>query len=196
LQAFAVLADPSVPRRESRRRVGEFALGASTADEGRYVERMAALLPGRDWPDRDLRIVAVDTADGEEIVFGPASGAPLERAVAASCAVPGLMPPVTIAGRRYMDGGVRLGAGADLAGEVDSLVVIAPMAALDRDRIRDEMASTGAARALLIEPDEAAVEAIGRNFMDPSRRAPSVRAGLRQAETLADAVRAVWSVEN
>jgi predicted acylesterase/phospholipase RssA len=32
------------------------------------------------------------------------SGVSLVDAVAASCAVPGIWPPVTIAGRRYMDG--------------------------------------------------------------------------------------------
>ncbi len=122
-----------------------------------------------------------------------ASGAPLLRAVAASCAVPGLMPPVTIGTQRFMDGGVRLGAGADLAAGASHLVVIAPMTALGRDRIVDEMAASGAAKTLLIEPDQAALEAFGPNFMDPVRRPAAVRAGLRQGEELADAVREIWS---
>ncbi|MBG0563950.1 patatin-like phospholipase family protein [Actinoplanes aureus] len=192
LTALAVLADPSVPVMEARMRVGAFALSAPTRDEQSYVAGIASLLPIRDWPARELRITAMDTADGRDVVFDAASGVPLQLAVAASCAVPGLMPPVTIDGRRYMDGGIRLGAGADLAEGADQLVVIAPMAALDPARIEAEMASTGAGKTLLIAPDEAAMTAMGQNFMDPARRAPTAQAGLVQGQALAEAVRAVW----
>ena len=193
LSAMAVLADPSVPAQEARARVGAMALAAPTTDEDRYLARMATLLPVRDWPAGDLRVVVVDTADGRDVVLDAGSGVPLVRAVAASCAVPGLMPPVTVGDRRYMDGGVRFGAGADLAAGADRLVVIAPLAILSRDRIVAEMAATGAERTLLIEPDRASIDAFGQNFMDPARRPASVRAGLRQAEALAESVRAVWS---
>ncbi|GIF31570.1 patatin [Actinoplanes utahensis] len=193
MAAMAVLADPSVPAQQARAQVGAMALAASTADEERYLARMRSLLPVGDWPSSALRVVVVDTADGRDVVLDADSGAPLLHAVAASCAVPGLMPPVTIGDRRYMDGGVRFGAGADLATGVDRLVVIAPLAFLSRDRIVAEMAETGAGRTLLIEPDRASIEAFGQSFMDPARRPDSVRAGLRQAETLADAVREVWS---
>ncbi|MEU4428739.1 patatin-like phospholipase family protein [Actinoplanes sp. NPDC024001] len=192
LTALAVLADPSVPALEARMRVGAFALSASTQDEASYIARMTSILPVRQWPARDLRITAVDTADGRDVVFDAASGVPLELAVAASCAVPGLMPPVTIDGRRYMDGGIRLGAGADLAEGADHLVVIAPMAALDPARIETEMTSTGAGKTLLIAPDEATMAAMGQNFMDARRRAASVEAGLQQGAAVAEAVRAVW----
>jgi NTE family protein len=153
---------------------------------------MRAQLPVTEWPDRDLRITAVDTAGGEPAVFGPASGVPLPLAVAASCAVPCLFPPVTIGGRRFMDGGVRSGTNADLATGAAAIVVIAPMGVL-RPLIEREIAITGAARSLLIEPDEAASEAIGPNVLDPSRRAAAVDAGLRQGESLAAAVRAIWT---
>ncbi|WIM93180.1 patatin-like phospholipase family protein [Actinoplanes oblitus] len=193
LAAMAVLADPSVPAQQARAQVGAMALAAGTPPEQSFLAQIEAILPVRDWPDRDLRITVVDTADGRDEVLTAESGVPLLSAVAASCAVPGLMSPITIGDRRYMDGGVRLGAGADLAAGAERVVVIAPLAMLSRDRIVTELASTGAAKTLLIEPDEATLEAFGGNFMDPSRRAPSVRAGLAQAEAIADAVRAVWS---
>ncbi|WP_430784127.1 patatin-like phospholipase family protein [Actinoplanes sp. G11-F43] len=192
LTAMAVLMDPSVPPREARARVGAMALTADTQDEAAYLDRMRGLIPVSDWPDRDLRVTVVDTADGRDLTLDAASGVPLLHAVSASCAVPGLMPPVTIDGRRYMDGGVRLGAGADFAKGADRLVVIAPMAMVGRDRILAEMADSGAERTLLIEPDEAAVAAFGTNFMDPARRPDAVRAGLRQAAVLADGVREMW----
>jgi NTE family protein len=191
LTAMAVLADPSVPALEARVRVGAMALAAGL-DEAAYLARIGSVLPVREWPDRDLRIVVVDTADGRDETLDASSGVPLLQAVAASCAVPGLMPPVTVGDRRYMDGGVRLGAGADLAAGAERLVVLAPLAVLGRDRIVAEIAAAGAASTLLIEPDAEALAAFGQNVMDPAGRPAAVRAGLRQAAVLADAVRAVW----
>lgn len=48
--------------------------------------------------------------------------------VAASSAVPGLLAPHRIGGKRYVDGGVRSMASADLATPATSLLVIAPLA--------------------------------------------------------------------
>jgi NTE family protein len=191
LTAMAVLADPSVPALEARVRVGAMALAAGL-DETAYLARIGSVLPVREWPDRDLRIVVVDTADGRDETLDASSGVPLLQAVAASCAVPGLMPPVTVGDRRYMDGGVRLGAGADLAAGAERLVVLAPLAVLGRDRIVAEIAATGATSTLLIEPDAEALAAFGQNVMDPAGRPAAVRAGLRQGAALAEAVRAVW----
>ena len=49
-------------------------------------------------------LTAVDAETGEFQRFDRDSGVPLLQAVAASCAVPGVYPPVTIDGRRYIDG--------------------------------------------------------------------------------------------
>ena len=67
-----------------------------------------------DWPAR-LRVTAVDAESGELRVFDAKSGVALERGVAASCCVPGIFAPVSIEGRRYVDGGVLSGTHADLA---------------------------------------------------------------------------------
>jgi len=55
-----------------------------------------------------LRLTAVDVDSGELVVFGSAgnSECPLADAVLASLALPLYLPPVTIAGRHYMDGGL------------------------------------------------------------------------------------------
>ncbi|WP_273944180.1 patatin-like phospholipase family protein [Kutzneria chonburiensis] len=113
-----------------------------------YLAALAGLAPpGRTDPgflDRltdDLTLdhpavwsVAVDARSGERVAFG-APGAPaasLRDAVRASWAVPGWYPPVTIDGRRYLDGGVASTASADLVAglDLDEVVVIAPMASL------------------------------------------------------------------
>lgn len=193
IAAFALLADRSRPRAEIMAEIGAMALAAPTGDEQPHVARLAAQLPVAEWPDRALRITAVDTDGGRSAVFDRSAGVPLPLAVAASCAVPCVFPPVTIDGRRYMDGGVRSGTNADLAEGAGALLVIAPVGGLIRPLIDREIAATGAARSLVIEPDDAALEAIGPNVLDPSRRAAAVEAGLRQGAALADAVRAVWS---
>lgn len=62
-----------------------------------------------DWPDHPrLWVVACDYATGRRVPFGR-PGAPraeIGDAVAASCAIPGFYRPVTIGGKRYVDGGV------------------------------------------------------------------------------------------
>lgn len=53
---------------------------------------------------------------------------PAADLVAASSAVPGLLAPHRIRGRRYVDGGVRSMASADLSAPADHLLVLAPVA--------------------------------------------------------------------
>ena len=65
-------------------------------------------VPGA-WPDHpNLWVIASDYATGRRIPFGRTGSPPAEigEAVAASCAIPGFYRPVSIGGRRYVDGGV------------------------------------------------------------------------------------------
>jgi len=77
---------------DARRRVGALALETSTVEPAIRLTAVDARLPVKHWPDRDLRIVAVDAESGETAVFGPGSGVSLLDAVASSCAVPGVWP--------------------------------------------------------------------------------------------------------
>jgi len=74
----------------------------------------------------NLWIVATDYGTGERVAFGRAGAPPadLADAVAASCAIPGFYYPVTIAGRRYVDGGVGSPSNADLLTGTDADLVI------------------------------------------------------------------------
>jgi predicted acylesterase/phospholipase RssA len=57
--------------------------------------------------ERDVHLAGADVA------LDRTAGVPLVEAVAASCAVPGIWPPVTTGGRRFIDGGTRrAGAGS------------------------------------------------------------------------------------
>ncbi|MQY06091.1 patatin-like phospholipase family protein [Actinomadura macrotermitis] len=167
-------------RAELRRKVGELALAADTVPEAERRAVIEGRLPVHEWPDRDLRIVAVETVTGDPVVFDRHSGVPLVDAVAASCAVPGIWPPVTIRDARYMDGGIRSVGNADLAAGADRVLVIAPMAdpTLERD-------VAGLPDAQVVKPDRASVAAFGADPLDSSTRTPAAEAGRAQGRAAA-----------
>jgi NTE family protein len=182
---------------EFRRRVGALALQAertgATPTEQQRLDVIGSRLVSTGWPQRRLVVTAVDAATGEFRPFDRESGEPLVAAVAASCAVPGVYPPVTIDGRRYVDGGMRSAANVDLAAGYDRVVVLAPM-----PRGVGPMASVDAqvarllSRVAVVSPDEASRAAIGRNVFDPAARSPSAKAGRAQAKSVRDAVADAW----
>jgi NTE family protein len=179
-----------------RARLGRAALAARTQPESEWRARFERGLSSQAWPDRRLLITAVDAESGEATVFERDGGVPLLDAVAASCAVPLVFPPVTINGRRYIDGGVRSLANADLAAGCDRVVVLAPVTASLRraGRIGWQLASLGpGVRSVAVSPDTAARRAIGSNVLDPARRADAARAGRAQAARMAGAIAAVWA---
>lgn len=79
------------------------------------------------WPDHPgLWVVACDYATGHRVPFGRPGEprAEVADAVAASCAIPGFYRPVTIRGKRYVDGGVWSTSNLDLlAGDPPDLVI-------------------------------------------------------------------------
>jgi NTE family protein len=90
----AEIGDPA----ELRRRIGALALTADTVPESDRLAVIRARLPMHDWPDGALAVLAVDAHTGEPCVFTRDSGVALVEALAASCAVPGIWPPVRILG--------------------------------------------------------------------------------------------------
>jgi NTE family protein len=192
-EVFAILRDPSLEPADARRRVGRVALAAETITEQAHIALMSTLITAREWPDRELLITAVDIETGELKVWDRAGVAPLPTAVASSCALPGLFPPITINGRQYMDGGIGSGTNADVATGADVLVVVEPLAHLfPREPLERELAATGAGTVVTIHPDHAALDAFGPNMSDWTVRQPAWQAGLRQAATAAERVRAAW----
>ncbi|MEU8781215.1 patatin-like phospholipase family protein [Streptomyces sp. NPDC048637] len=178
-------------------RMGKLALAARTRPEAEQRTVIARTLGLTDWPARRLVITAVNAATGERTAFDDASRVGLLDAVGASCAVPGIYPPVTIDGTRWIDGGVHSTANADLAAGYERVVVVAPMAAgggpIAGPRAQGVRLVRGGARVCVITPDRAARSAFGRNVLDPAKRADAARAGRRQAAVQAAEVRRVWS---
>jgi NTE family protein len=181
----------------ARARVGAMALRARTETEEARRRVIESRLPILEWPAGKLQITTVDALTGDLVVFDADSGAPLLDAVGASCAVPGIWPPVTISGRRYVDGGIRSAAHADLAAGCARVVILAPLVsgygpiASPVNQART-LAEAGA-RVTVIKPDKAALRAIGRNVLDPARRPAAAQAGYAQAASVAAETEAVWS---
>jgi len=187
---LAALDGPRSPV-EQMKRIGAVALTTETVPEPVRRQVIAQRLPSHDWPDRVLRLTAIDTATGELVVFDQNSGVELIDAVAASCAVPGAWPPVTIAGRRYMDGGVASSINLGVAGDCHVLVVMTPSGV-------DAPSPFGAGPAaeigafagtsFAVFADDESLAAFGPNPLDPRCRVSSARAGREQGRREAAAV--------
>jgi NTE family protein len=180
---------------EAGRRLGQFAREAQTVPEADRKAAVAARLPAKEWPARPLRLVAVDAESGEMAVFDRDSGVELVDAVAASCAVPGIWPLVSIGDRKYMDGGARSGTNADLAAGAERVLVLIPTPPnelFDRQFAGEREALIGSQIHVLQADDEAAA-AIGPNPLDPSRRAAALAAGRRQGQIAAEQIAKFWT---
>ena len=182
---------------EARARVGELALHADTVPEADRRAAIASRIGEPPWPAHRLVVTAVDTADGAFTTFDAGSGVALLDAVTASCAVPGVWPPITVGGRRYMDGGMRSATNADLAAGHGRVLVVAPV-----EGFADSPLGPGLPAELdvlrrdgevhLVVADEAARAAFGTNPLDPRTRAPSALAGRAQADTVVAELRRFW----
>ncbi|MFF3975173.1 patatin-like phospholipase family protein [Streptomyces sp. NPDC001828] len=178
-------------------RMGRMALVADTPGEADRRAVIAGRLLTHEWPERALKLTAVAADTGEFRVFDRDGGVSLVDAVAASCAVPLVWPPVTIEGRKWIDGGLHSPCNAHLAAGRERVVIIAPNPAgggpLASPATQAAALAAEGARVVLITPDAAAKRAFGRNSLDPARRAPAARAGRAQAASHVRAVKALWT---
>jgi NTE family protein len=157
------------------------------------------------WVQRDgVWVVAMDYDSGRRVAFGREGSPPaaLDEAVMASCAIPGWYAPVTIGGRRYVDGGAWSTTNVDLLGRegLDEVYVVAPMASFVVDhprriasrlerrirrqvtrRLLREAAKVGGAGATLtvLTPGPEDLAVMGANMMDPAKRLAVLETSLR-----------------
>ena len=168
----------SVDDDERRRRLGRLALEAQTVSEDVRRRVIAARLGDIDWRGGRVSVVACEAVTGCRRVFDSSSDVAVIDAVAASCAVPGVWPPVSIDGRRYIDGGVWSLTNADLATGCDLVIVLAP---LSDPVVHSELAGLGnGVESVVLTPDAASIAAFGPDVLDPAVRGPSARSGMAQ----------------
>jgi NTE family protein len=182
------MMEPNTTTAEKLQKIGAVALSTATVKEPVRRAVIAQRLPSHNWPQRVLRISAIDTATGELVAFDRTSGVGLVDAVTASCAVPGVWPPVTIGGRRYMDGGVGSSVNLALAADCDVAVVLVPSGRSTPSPFGggavDEVAAFGGS-AFGVFADDEALAAFGANPLDPACRVPSALAGREQGRRVA-----------
>lgn len=180
-------------KEEKLQRIGGVALSTKTVPEIVRRQVIEHRLPEHEWPEQILRISAIDTATGELVTLDRNSGVNLVDAVAASCAVPGVWPPVTIGGRRFMDGGVGSTVNLELAADCDVVVALLP-----QGRTSPSPFGTGAVEEVdnfsgsvfAVFADDESLAAFGPNPLDPACRAPSAMAGREQGRRVAAEVAA------
>jgi NTE family protein len=201
---MAEAMDGDATPEEGRAAIGRFALEADALPEEQFVNGFR-YLQGQEWPER-YACTAVDAETGEFMVWDVKSSVPLDRAVASSCAVPGVFAPITIKGRRYIDGGMRSGTNADLAKGHELVLIISlmggnraannadPRLARYRERIEAEVGALkdAGAQVEIVGPDDAAAAALGLNLMDATRAPTAAIEGLRQGEEQAARLSEVW----
>jgi NTE family protein len=190
---------------DMRRRMGTAALELDTTSDGsgqsRWRATVAARLPSQRWPERTVRITAVDAHTGEAVVFDRQSGVDLVDAVAASTSNGFGVPPYNIGDNRYIDGGYRRNENADLAVGCGRVLVLSPFGGRSRHPLEwgmqlaaqvDELRTRGS-NVETISPDENSLDAFGVNVMDLSKRPAAARAGYDQGRTLAEQLTEFWS---
>ena len=182
-------------RDDARRRLGQIALNADTVSP---AERRAAIegrLIVKTWGERDLRITTVDAESGELRILDRNSGVSLAEAVDASCAIPGIWPVVELDGRKYMDGGMRSIANADLAAGHDPVLILVPsteQTPMGQSIPQTELDALAPARVHVIYADATSVGAFGTNPLDPANRRPAALAGRALGRAVGTEIAAFW----
>lgn len=198
--------------RRGRKELGQLpptAVAAAIIPEGRgrldTVGAMVRHVAPAGWARHPrLAVTAFDLDAGTRVAFGR-PGSPtvdLADAVMASCAIPGWYEPVSVGGRRYVDGGAWSSTNADLLiGELlDDIVVIAPQVSFAPDqpsrlvtRVERQWRARVTARVLrelqdvhadgadvtVLGPGPEDLEAFGPNMMDVTRRPRVIETSLR-----------------
>jgi NTE family protein len=191
------VADPHGTVTQKRQRIGAVALATETLPEPVRRDVIAQRLPSQHWSDRVLRVTAIDIGTGKLVVFDRDSGVNLVDAVAASCAVPGVWPPVTIGDRRYMDGGIGSTINLHVADDCDTAVVLVAAGESAPSSFGEGPASEIAAfggPALGLFADDESLAAFGSNPLDPRCRVASAEAGRAQGRREAAGVAAFLGI--
>lgn len=191
---------------EIRAEMGRMALSAATISEEQWLG-MFSTFAGADWP-AVFSCTAVSTFDGSFRVWDKASGVDPQLAIASSCAVPGVFPPVTIGDARWMDGGGRdilnadVAAGHDVVLAVSCLLLEIPPefstpafdALFAATRAQLDSLRAGGSKVETIVPGQEMLEVsgAGANLMDFTRTGDAYDAGLRQGKVEAARLAGFW----
>jgi NTE family protein len=190
-----------------RARLGRMALDAPTIPEEQWLALFDSF-KGAPWPDR-FSCTAVDAGDGRFKVWTASDGVDPRLAIASSCTVPTLYPPVTIGGRRWIDGGVRDMLNADVAAGHQTVLAVSCMlldippefstpvfdAVLGATRAQIDGLRDSGAKVEVVVPGAAMLEVsgFGLDLMNFSKVEAAYQAGVDQAEAEAARLAGFWA---
>jgi NTE family protein len=182
------------------RAIGHASLAARTSSSQNLRRTLGAIIGGGHWPSKALQITCVDAYTGERCVLTSESNIQVSKAIAASCAVPGLSAPQPIGDRRCLDGGVSgTGTHLDLLAATRRVLVLAlsdgsglteGMATQAPGAAQQELADLAASGTdvLLRTPEEFDVD----ELMVPASVPRALAMGKRQAAADAAALSEFW----
>ena len=180
-------------------RLGKLALKTPVSlDESSFVAGFRTMLGTDAWPQVDFRSTTVQAESGQTTLWDEASGIGLAAAVASSCAVPGVFPPVEFGGHHFIDV-PRRPFSRDLvkSKSLDAIIfvgLILPILANNNEQ-KDELAEQAAAGGLGIATVTGgpAVSELGADLLDHSARVRAVEVGRDDGQHAAEAVKALTS---
>ena len=154
---------------------------------------IAKRLNGSKWTSQ-LVITAINARTGQLETINQQIGMDLIDSVAASEAVPGLWPHVTMNGKEYIDGGMVSSTNACLAKDFKQILIIAPLTQKIGklpNVFDDEITLSNTSDVYTITPDEFSKSIIGDNIYDASVIIEVGNAGYEQGKRLAKEIKAL-----
>lgn len=177
-------------------RLGRLALQARVSvDEETFVGGFRTMLGTDAWPRVDFRPTAVDTDTGATVLWDHRSGIGLAAAVASSCAVPGVFPPVGFGPHHYIDVPRRPFSSELIESKsLDAVVfvgLILPILANNNDQKTElEKTAGGRPRTAAVTGGPGVAEISG-DLLDHSARVRAVEVGLEDGARTAAVVKAI-----
>lgn len=154
---------------------------------------IAKRLNGSKWTSQ-LVITAINARTGQLETINQQIGMDLIDSVAASEAVPGLWPHVTMNGKDYIDGGMVSSTNACLAKDFKQILIIAPLTQKIGklpNVFDDEITLSNTSDVYTITPDEFSKSIIGDNIYDASVIIEVGNAGYEQGKRLVKEIEAL-----
>jgi NTE family protein len=193
-EIIAALMSTEGTLEERGARLGALALKAPVSmDEEVFVDGFRTMVGTDAWPSADYRPTTVGAESGETTLWDRQSGIGLAAAVASSCAVPGVFPPVEFEGRHFIDVPRRPFAGDLVESEsLDAIVfvgLILPILANNNEQADELAEQARAGMEVVTVTGGPGVDSIGADLLDHSARVRAVEVGLDDGRRAAAAIK-------
>ncbi len=178
-------------RRHAVQWLGRRAARPAALTQDAFVRLIDELIGNAEWP-ASLIVAAVDAEAGRPAYFTARSDVPLGRAVAASCAMPGVFPPVRIEDRTFLDGGLRSPANVQLVTGCARVLVLAPQwhsaRAVRRPAHQVAKLREDGVEVLLLQSNLPGYQVLSKSALPAARELGAI-----QGRAIAGAVRELWN---